>query len=264
MLIIGEDNIGRDSGYFMSPDTDGFYIVKPQRYFGISQEVAGVHASIKGAGLKEMLDNEGRTWMILRTQMTVGKYASWMDEYSVETYCQEGYRLYCPRFVEVKDKNTGDLLFQTKNLWVIMDMVKNRPERPSYVDGKLAYVDPALRHFDPALPKFPSEDEYKEASVEPKEVSVNYYDTDYNRHVNNITYINWLMESFPHDFLDTYEPEFFDVEWKKQCHYGDKVRVESKKKEGCEEYYTKIIQEGTDSEEVAFHAITRWRKRKGV
>ena len=264
MLVIDENNIGRDSSYFMSPDTDGFYRVKPQRYFGISQEVAGVHASLKGAGLKEMLDNEGRTWMILRTQMTVGKYASWMDEYEVETYCQEGYRLYCPRFVEVKDKKTGDLLFQTKNLWVIMDMVKNRPERPSYIDGRLAYADPSVRHFDPALPKFPSEDEYSDAGIKPYEVAVTYYDTDYNRHVNNISYINWLMESFPHDFLDSYEPEFFDVEWKKQCHYGDNVRVETKKKEGSEEYYSKIIQKNENGEDIAFHAITRWRKREGL
>ena len=76
MLIIGPDNIGRDSSYFQSTDTDGFYTVKPQKYFGINQEVAGVHATLKGAGLKDMLDKEGRTWMILRTQMTISKYAS--------------------------------------------------------------------------------------------------------------------------------------------------------------------------------------------
>ena len=42
MLNIGPDNIGRDYSYFQSTDTDGFYTVKPQKYFGISQEVAGV------------------------------------------------------------------------------------------------------------------------------------------------------------------------------------------------------------------------------
>ena len=111
-----------------------------------------------------MLDNEGRTWMILRTQMTISKYASWCDEYDIETWCQEGYRLYCPRYVEARDKKTGELLFNSKNLWVIMDMVKNRPERPSYIDGRLAYVDPNVRHFDPALPKFPQEEEYTDVS----------------------------------------------------------------------------------------------------
>ena len=52
MLNIGQDNIGRDSSYFQSTETDCFYVVKPQKYFGISQEVAGIHAAIKGAGLK--------------------------------------------------------------------------------------------------------------------------------------------------------------------------------------------------------------------
>ena len=167
MLNIGPDNIGRDSSYFQSTDTDGFYTVKPQKYFGISQEVAGVHATLKGAGLKDMLDKEGRTWMILRTQMTISKYASWCDEYDIETWCQEGYRLYCPRYVEARDKKTGELLFNSKNLWVIMDMVKNRPERPSYVNDRLAYADPSVRHFDPALPKFPQEEEYTISETEP-------------------------------------------------------------------------------------------------
>ncbi len=209
MLIIGPDNIGRDSSYFQSTDTDGFYTVKPQKYFGISQEVAGVHATLKGAGLKDMLDKEGKTWMILRTQMTISKYASWCDEYDIETWCQEGYRLYCPRYVE--------------------------------------------------------EEEYTISETEPYLVRVNYYDTDYNRHVNNIVYINWLMESFPHEYLDQYLPEFFDVEWKKQCHWGDEIKVVTKKKEGSEEYYTKILHKDSDgNDEVVFHAITRWRRRDSI
>ena len=262
MLKIDENNIGHDSSYFMSPDTDGFYKVKPQRYFGISQEVAGVHATLKGAGLKKMLDQEGRTWMILRTQMTVGKYASWMDEYDTETWCQEGYRLYCPRCVRSTDKNTGELLFETKNLWVIMDTVKGRPERPSYIDGRLAYADKSVRYFDPALPKFPSEDEYDGEKNETKKVQVEYYDSDYNRHVNNISYINWLMESFPTEYLDENEPYFFDVEWKKQCHYGDEVWVDSVRKKDSDEFYTKIMHRTPDgNEEIAFHAVTKWRKR---
>ena len=70
------------------------------------------------------------------------------------------------------------------------------------------------------------------------------------------------MESFPHEYLDQYLPEFFDVEWKKQCHLGDEIRVETKKREGSDEYYSKIMHKSADgTEEIAFHAITRWRKR---
>ena len=43
---------------------------------------------------------------------------------------------------------------------------------------------------------------------------------------------------------------------------GDEIRVETKKKENSEEYYTKILRKCEDgSEEIAFHGITRWRKR---
>lgn len=262
MLYIDDDNIGHDSAYFMSPDTDRFYKVKPQKYFGLSQEVAGVHAALKGAGLKDMLDKEGRTWMILRTRMEIGKYASWLDEYEMETWCQEGYRLYCPRCVRAYDKKSRELLFESQNLWVIMDMVKNRPEKPSYIDGRLAYVKNGVRHFDPALPKFPQEDEFNGEVLPRKEISVSYYDSDYNRHINNITYIGWILDSFPEDHLDEYEPEFFDCEWKRQCHNGDKIWVETRRKDGSDEYYSKVVHTTSDgTEETAFHCTTRWRKR---
>ena len=263
MLKLDANNIGHDSSYFMSPDTDGFYKVKVQRYFGLSQEVAGFHAALKGAGLKEMLDKEGRTWMILRTRMNINRIASWMDEYNIETWCQEGYRLYCPRCVRAYDKNSGELLFETQNLWVIMDMVKGRPERPSYIDSRLSYPDPAIRHFDPAFPKFPSPEEFEISEVFPrKDIEVGYFDSDYNRHVNNISYVNWMLEAFSPAFLDTHEPEFMDTEWKKQCHYGDKVWVETRKKEGSDEFYSAIMHLDKDgNEEIAFHAVSRWRKK---
>ena len=39
MLKLDANNIGHDSSYFMSPDTDGFYKVKVQRYFGDRKSV---------------------------------------------------------------------------------------------------------------------------------------------------------------------------------------------------------------------------------
>ncbi len=262
MLYIDESNIGRDSSYFQSTDTDSTYTVKPVKYFGLSQEQAGVHAALKGVGLKEMLDKEGRTWMILRTRMTINKLASWMDEYRTETWCQEGFKLYCPRLVRAYD-SSNTLLFSSESLWVIMDMVKLRPERPSYISERLEPIKDKEKEFNPDFPKFPLKEEYKAQSLGIQDIKFDYYDYDYNKHINNLSYINWTFSSFPSDYLDSYRPTFIDTEWKKQCHFEDKLFVETTKKNETEEaFFTSIFKEKENGErEEVFHLVSQWEKK---
>lgn len=257
MLKIDEMNIGRDTSYFLSTDTDNEYVVKPIKYFGLSQEEAGVHAAIKGAGLKDMLDKEGRTWMILRTRMTINKYARWMDEYKTETWCQKGYRLYCPRGVRAFDIS-GNLLFSSESLWVVMDINRMRPERPQYIEPRLPETKDQSLIFNPDFPPFEKSEDYA-IPVSEKDVHIDYYDYDYNRHVNNLSYINWMISSFPSDYLDTHRPSFIDTEWKKQCHFEDKLVTKTTRKEGDENTFFTAIYRG---DEIVFHGLSKWEEKK--
>ncbi len=263
MLTVDEKNIGRDTGYFMSTDTDNQYIVKPVKYFGLSQEEAGLHAAIRGAGLKEMLDSEGRTWMILRTRMTIAKYAAWRDAYRIETWCQKGFKLYCPRLVRAFDAS-GDLLFSSENLWIIMNMRNMRPERPQYIEERLPEVTDRSLLFNPDFGHFPSEENFNGRVFSDERIHIDYYDYDYNRHVNNLSYINWMMSSFPPEFLDARRPSFIDCEWKKQCHFEDVLMArtaENGEKSG--EFLTSIYRLNPDGEEeVVFHAVSCWRNKE--
>lgn len=255
MYIICDDKIARNKSYISSPDCDPFYKVKPSFYFGLNQEAGGCHATLLGCGLKKMKDEEEKTWMIVRTRMEIGKIASWMDEYEVETWCQSGYRLYCPREVRAKDKN-GNILFSSQSLWIIMDLKRMRPDRPSVLDNRLQYADPSI-YFDAAFPLFPNECDFMYNSFPDKEITISYYDYDYNKHINNISYINWALDSFTPEFLDKYEPVFFDTEWKKQCHYEDRLHTITLKKDN-NEFYTKIVKE---NDEVVFLMNSKWKEK---
>lgn len=262
MLEIDSLNRGHDTGYFHSTDTDNEYVVKPVKYFGLSQEEAGVHAALRGAGLKDMLDREGRTWMILRTRMTINKYARWMDEYRTETWCQKGFKLYCPRGVRAFDRN-GELLFSSESLWVVMDMNRMRPERPGYIEPRLPETEDKSLLFNPDFPKFESSEEYTLPVGGENRIHIDYYDYDYNRHVNNLSYINWMISSFPPEYLDTHRPSFFDTEWKRQCHFEDELYTRTmRKKDDGDAFFTTIYRRTEDGEEVVFHALSKWEEKK--
>lgn len=262
MLKIDENNIGRDHSYILSTETDNEYVVKPVKYFGLSQEEGGVHAALCGAALKEMLDREGRTWMILRTRMTIYNYAKWMDEFNVETWCQKGYKLYCPRAVRAF-LDDGTPLFSSENLWIIMNMLRSRPERPEYIESRLEEVKDKSLLFNPDFPKFPDKEEYRGRVFSDEKITINYYDYDYNRHVNNLSYINWMMLSFPPEYLDKYRPSFIDAEWKKQCHYEDILFARTIEKEDSSGEFLTIIYRLNDNKdmEVVFQSTSVWKEK---
>ncbi|KAJ3688572.1 hypothetical protein LUZ61_017736 [Rhynchospora tenuis] len=48
-------------------------------------------------------------------------------------------------------------------------------------------------------------------------------DMDMNKHVNNVTYYSWLLQSIPQDIVETHELEAITIEFRQECHYGDSV-----------------------------------------
>ena len=50
-------------------------------------------------------------------------------------------------------------------------------------------------------------------------------DVDSNKHVNNIKYLNWLMDSFPEDILDTCILKRINARFFSEGRFGEKIRV---------------------------------------
>ncbi|MDY5931395.1 MAG: thioesterase [Candidatus Ornithospirochaeta sp.] len=262
MFRIDENNIGRDEYYISSSDCDCFYKAKLPYYFAINQEMSGLHADMKGAGIRDLLENEGRTWMVSRTRMEIQRTASWKDTAVTETWPQKAYRLFAPRVVKADDQN-GNPLFTAITHWVIMDMVRKRPVRPQEIEKRIPAPDESLRFVSPELGKMRSRDEYKGPSFSIEPV-VTYFDIDYNRHVNNISYVNWTVDSFPKVFLDEYEVSMIDCHWAKQTYQTDRIRVETVQiDQERPMFYTEIIRTSDDGndQEVVFEAETEWRRK---
>ena len=55
----------------------------------------------------------------------------------------------------------------------------------------------------------------------------NYYDTDTNEHINNISYVNWVCDAFPFSFMDSHRIQTIDCHWAKQTFNGDDLVVET-------------------------------------
>ncbi len=261
MFYIDDENVGHDDVFVKSMDCDCFYKARPSFYFGLNQELGGLHAKEKGCGLKKIFDEEKKTWMIIRTRMEISKMADWTDTLSLSTWCQEGYRLYGPRFINCIDKKTGENVFTSGSWWIVMDLERKRPCKPNCFEDRLPYADKTKHYIDPTFPPHPSVDEFSDKRLDDWNVEINYYDTDYNRHVNNISYVNWILDAFPKSFLDEYRPTLIDAKWEKQSFLTDNLVVETFKKANSQSFLSRIIRKTDNDDQIVFQSLTEWTRK---
>jgi len=205
-----------------SYEVDPFYHAHTAYYFRIMQEAAGAHAYYRGVSIPH-LQKEGKTWVVTRTKMNISQYASWPNTLQVKTWPQEPWKLYYPRVCRLYD-NQDQLLFQSLTHWVVMDQEKQRPIKPSAISDRFGIVEaPAI--VDPDLGRRVFFDSSTYAELLTYEPRILYGDCDFNRHVNNVTYLEWILESLPFSFRDSHLATDIDIAYLAQTYREDTILV---------------------------------------
>lgn len=263
---IDSDNKAHFSTYIDSAATDSYFTTRVSEYQALIQEAAALHATYRGVGIPD-LQKEGKTWVIARSRMEAYHYGDWMDSVNVTTWAQKPAGLNCPRVVEAEDQK-GRKLFHAMTRWAVIDTTNGRPLRPAFVSDALKTVT----ETEEESTQLPNLMEYKASAPEqlctyvPR---IQYLDTDYNHHVNNRSYTNWMLEALPNDFMDAYKPSLLDVKWGMQTFRKDslEVRVMGKDSSAFTEeepklFFEIIRKEADGKENIVFEAWTEWRKRE--
>lgn len=94
----------------------------------------------------------------------------------------------------------NQIIGRAKGLWVFYDIEKRKPIRildeikeKWGFENEISINENISQKITPVNSTNPS-----------KKFKVNMFDVDSNNHVNNIRYLQWLMESIPTDFTDKY------------------------------------------------------------
>ena len=53
---------------------------------------------------------------------------------------------------------------------------------------------------------------------------VRYSDIDFNKHVNNVKYVQWFMDSIPQEIREEYELKEIDILFEHECYYNDEIK----------------------------------------
>ncbi|KAJ4968461.1 hypothetical protein NE237_015162 [Protea cynaroides] len=165
-------------------------------------------------------------WVVTRMHIEVYKYPAWGEVLEIETW-YEGGRVGNRRDWVLKDVN-GVVIGRATSKWVMMNEDTRRVSKVTdeVLDEILRYCPrtPRLAFTEQdssslkKIPKLKEPAEYGREGLKPRRA-----DLDMNQHINNVTYISWVLESIPREIADTYELQKITMDYRRECGYTDLV-----------------------------------------
>ena len=244
-MIIDEKNVGIHDFTPCTYDTYGEYTCSPRYLFELCQEIAAIHASLRGMAVPDLL-KEGRTWVITRERLNIQRYPVWGDTVHMKTGVPEAKSYFAPRSMIAHDSD-GNEFFRASTMWAIVDYNTRMPVRVGDYYAKMGFAKDA-DFVDQTLRREPKIDTQRLEAKEPVAVftpQIFFYDCDINNHINNIVYLDWLLRTVPVSYMKNHKPSMIDIMWIHEVHIDDKVNVLMYEIE--KDYYGFIIRRPSDN-----------------
>jgi medium-chain acyl-[acyl-carrier-protein] hydrolase len=218
------------------------------------QEAAANHAHALGVSIQQLI-HQNVTWVLSRLALRIHSYPGWGETIRVQTWPSGTRGPFSLRDFRLTGKNDRPL-GESVTAWLLIDAKTRLPlRRVPFVSERLPHVkeEHPLSHD---LGKLPGLDGHDHEET----FRVRRGDLDLNRHVNNVCYIEWVMESLPPDMLDHAVPTDMEVNYIAEAFSGDRVLVRCLKLEGRGlSFLHTVLREGNGQE--LLRAKTAWRPR---
>ena len=138
-------------------------------------------------------------WILINWKLKVFSRPSWGKKVTIKTWVRSFNRCYSYRDLEVYDEE-NNLIAIASSRWTLISSVTNSICKvpPEMVD-KYSFLDKSVFE-EPVFNKM----KQPEDGILNFEYIAGRRDIDANRHVNNISYINFVYESLPEDIYNRY------------------------------------------------------------
>jgi medium-chain acyl-[acyl-carrier-protein] hydrolase len=186
------------------------------------QEAAGNHAHHLNLGITH-LGNENKVWVLSRLLIKIISLPKLGEKISVHTWPASIERLFARRDYEIKNANNESLV-KASSYFLVIDAVRRRPVRPDYFREKVKDFPEKF-----SLDEKPSDiPDIIEAGI-PNEKKILYSDIDLLKHANNVKYTEWILDSYPVEFIEKNKIGFYEIHFLAELLYDDDIIIKSEK-----------------------------------
>jgi acyl-ACP thioesterase len=187
-----------------------------QALWSFMQETAWHHAEHLRLGYSNLMENQA-IWVLSRLFIQMEAYPRWGDRIDVKTWLAGASRLFALRHFSITDSRRN-VIGGAKSAWLVLDLKNRRPQK----------IEPVFRHIQHLSDGYPVE-EPKNFPLLPvlrwKVHAVRYSDIDMHHHVNNIKYIEWILDSCPFGMNQTHQIHTFEINFLAESSHGDTLSI---------------------------------------
>jgi medium-chain acyl-[acyl-carrier-protein] hydrolase len=184
--------------------------------FNYLQAAASAHASHLKVSVQDLMPN-GCTWVLSRLALKIGPLPGAEAVIRIRTWPSGYQRLFALRDFEILGPS-GHALGAAVSAWLVIDTSRRKPVR----------IGPFLEKLNPlenrhawryALDKLPA----GQTMQPPRRFTVRYRDLDINGHVNNATFVEWVLESVPDGYLNERNLAFIEINYLSEALAADTI-----------------------------------------
>lgn len=214
------------------------------------QEMAAVHAQKLKLGFHDMI-KENRAWVLAQMLIRMEQLPAFQETIRVKTWSNGPDGRFALRDFEISNAN-GDIIGRASSSWLVIDIKEKSICR---LDNY--FKDYKYEEIQYALDRKPGRVKPLNNNEIGGSLEVKFSDLDINGHVNNVRYIDFILDHFPYNFR--MENQLYEIEMNflKESKNGQEIQILHKEIKPESEYLHTLFNKS--EERPSFSARTQWR-----
>lgn len=242
----------KDSYFIHSFDVDFSAKVSLSTVCNLFQESAWRHATEHNLGYYDLYD-QGKAWVLSSLNIHIHQLPVWKDQIQLITWARNTDRLFAYRDFEIYREGSNELMISATSAWLIVDIQTKRPQRMEQYSDLMPLLTEKHAINNPFEKISPVEEIHESYEKVPT-----YSDLDVNLHVNNVKYIEWILDLFSLDYQKNHQIKEFEINYRSEVAYNELVKLESQNDTIQDSFIVQGVNKKTDKS--AFRSLIKWNK----
>ena len=248
----GHANVWREDYQIRSYEVDCHNRLSILSIFNFMQEAASKHAEALGVSIHQLLA-ENFTWLLSRLKIQITAYPGCNEKIRVCTWPSGTQQLFALRDFEITGKDNR-ILAAAVSAWLIIDIQKRRPVR---IAPFVERLNPITDHH--ILPDRLNKLAQLRSPTHERSFTVRYSDLDINQHVNNVSFVEWLIEGLPTATLNTAAAAELEINFLAEAFHNDQILAACHPQDPDQTIFYHSLIRRQDGRVLA-RAKTKWRE----
>jgi len=250
--VAGDTNVWREDYRIRSYEVDCRNRLSILSMFSFMQEAASRHAATLGVSIHQLLA-EKYTWLLSRLKIKIAASPGWNDQIRINTWPSGTQQLFALRDFKMNGIE-NQTIAAAISAWLVIDLEKRRPVRIAPFVERLRPIE-GSHIMTERLDKLPALSD----PVHEKSFVVRYSDIDINQHVNNVKFVEWIVESVPSATLSARVASEVEINFLAEAFHEDRILATCSPQDPGNTIFHHSLARQQDGRELA-RARTKWRK----